>query len=48
MLISALDPTFTLHSDFYYRSLLAKVEEIMCIMLDCFDLPRFTTRGGRR
>ena len=28
MLISALDPTFTLHSDFYYRSLLAKVERM--------------------
>ena len=25
MMMNALDPTFTLSSDFYYRSLLAKV-----------------------
>ena len=34
MLTSALDPSFTLSSDWYYRSLLAKVFD--CIILPCF------------
>ena len=45
MLTSALDPTFTLSSDFYYRSLLAKVVNVL---FDCIYIIflRFMRRAG--
>ena len=50
MLTSVLDPTFTLSSDGYYRSLLAKVSmvEKSCISLSYLEsLPRYMPRGRR-
>ena len=44
MMMSALDPAFTLSSDFYYRSLLAKVFRIVESFF-CIPILRYTRRG---
>lgn len=45
MMLNALDPAFTLSSDFYYRSLLAKVFRIVIESFCCIPILRYMRRG---